>query len=39
MAGFVGDEIVRKLEEMGVKSDFYQDPGRRFQNQPEAEIH
>ena len=31
MAGFVGDEIVRKLEEMGVRSDFIRDPGRRFQ--------
>ena len=26
MAGFVGDEIVRKLEEMGVKSDFIRIP-------------
>ena len=26
MAGFVGDEIVRKLEEMGVKSDFIKIP-------------
>ena len=26
MAGFVGDEIVRKLEDMGVKSDFIRIP-------------
>ena len=26
MAGFVGDEIVRKLEEMGVRSDFIRIP-------------
>ena len=48
-AGFVGEEVRKEVEQLGVKAEFisldgseirfYQDPGRRFQNQPEAEIH
>lgn len=35
-AGFTGDEIIRRLEEMGVRNGFIQ-VGKAFQNQSEAE--